>query len=85
MLVQRLLAALLQILAVVVAFAVCALWIADAQSGTVSAWAILPFFWSAAALAVLGHYLARWRAPVTHYLARHKPLAGPREGAELPS
>lgn len=81
---HRIVAALLWTLAAAVAFAVCAVWVADAQRGAVGAWVILPFFWSAAVLAVAGHYLAQWRAPLARYLARHRPLAGPRTGAELP-
>ena len=84
MLMHRISAALLWTLAAVVAFAVCAVWIADAQRGVVSAWVILPFFWSAAVLAVVGHHLAQWLGPLARYLARHRPLAGPRAGAELP-
>jgi Flp pilus assembly protein protease CpaA len=74
---QRIAAALLWTLAAVVAFAVCAVWIADAQSGIVSAWVILPFFWSAAVLAVVGHHLAQWLAPVIRQIAGHKLRAGP--------
>ena len=84
MLMHRISAALLWTLAAVVAFAVCAVWIADAQHGVVSAWVILPFFWSAAVLAVVGNYLAQWRAPLARYLARYRLLARPRTGAELP-
>jgi hypothetical protein len=80
MLLNRISAALLWILAAPVAFAIGAVWIADAQSGVVSAWVILPFFWSAAVLVAVGHYVAQWRAP----LARHKSLADPRGSAELP-
>jgi prepilin signal peptidase PulO-like enzyme (type II secretory pathway) len=84
MLMHKILTALLWVLAAFVLFALCAVWIIDAQSGMVSAWVILPFFWSAAILSVLGRYLAQWRDPVIRYLARHKPLAGPGAGAELP-
>jgi prepilin signal peptidase PulO-like enzyme (type II secretory pathway) len=76
MLMHRISAAVLWTLAGGVAFAVCAVWIADARSGTVSAWIILPFFWSAAVLAAVGHYLAKWRLPVARYLAGHKLRAG---------
>ena len=84
MLMPRILAVLLWPLAVVVVFAVCAYWIVDAQSGKISAWVILPFFWGAALMAVVAHYVAQWRDPISRYLASHKPLAGPRPGAELP-
>ena len=84
MLMHRIAAAVLWILATITSFAICAWWITDAQSGMVSAWVILPFFWSAALLSVLVHYAVQWRDPIGRYLARHKPLAGPRQGAELP-
>lgn len=84
MLMHKILAALLWVLAAFVLFALCGMWIIDAQSGTVSAWVILPFFWSAAVLSVFGHYLALCREPLMRFLARHRP-AGPRVGAELPN
>lgn len=84
MLLHRLSAVVLGILAFIAAFTVCAKWIVDAQTGMASAWIIVPFFWGAAILAVLVNYLAQWRSPVARYLARHRPLAGPREGVELP-
>jgi hypothetical protein len=84
MLMHKILAVLLWVLAAFVLFTLCAVWIIDAPSGMVSAWGILPFFWSAAVLAVLGHNVAQRWAPVSRYLARHRSLAGPRTGAELP-
>ena len=84
MLMHRISAALLWTLAAVVAFAVCAVWIADAQRGVVSAWVILPFFWSAAVLAVVGNHLAQWLGPLARYRARPRLLRRPRTGAELP-
>ena len=51
---HRIVAALLWTLAAAAAFVVCTVWIADAQRGAVGAWVILPFFWSAAVLAVAG-------------------------------
>jgi hypothetical protein len=59
-------------------------WFADPQTGKVGAWAIVPFFWGGAAVAAGAHLIAQWRDPLVRYLARHKPLAGPRPGAELP-
>ena len=85
MLMHKILAALLWVLAALVLFALCGMWIIDAQSGTVSAWVILPFFWSAAVLSVFGHYLALCREPFMRFFARHKPLAGSRASVELPS
>jgi hypothetical protein len=81
---HKILAAMLWPLAVLVAFAIGTMWVVDTQSGKISAWAILPFFWGAAVLAIVVHYLAQWRDPLNRYLTRHKPLAGPRPGAELP-
>lgn len=82
MLMRRLLALLISVVAFVAAFAVCAIWIFDA--GMASAWIIVPFFWSAAGLALLMHYLAQLRSPIARYLARRRPLAGPRAGVQLP-
>ena len=84
MLLHKFLAVVLWPLAVLTALVVCAWWIVDTQSGKISAWAILPFFWGAALVAVVAHYVAQWRDPVIRYLVRHKPLTGPRSGAELP-
>jgi hypothetical protein len=81
---HKILAAMLWPLAVLLAFAMAVIWVVDVQSGKLSAWAILPFFWGAAIVAIVVHYLGQWRDPLTRYLARHKPLAGPRPGAELP-
>jgi hypothetical protein len=84
MLLQRILNAALWLGAVAAGLVICAVWLVDTQSGKISAWAILPFFWGAAAFAVLVHYLGQLRDPIGRYLSRHKPLAGPRPGAELP-
>ena len=80
----KILAALLWILAAATAFAICAIWITNVQDGMISAWVILPFFWSAALLSVLGHLLVQWRGPIASTLARLKPLAGLRANSELP-
>ncbi len=71
-------------LATLAIFAACVFWFADTESGKVGAWVILPFFWGGAIVAVGVHHLAQLRDPLTRYLARHRPLAGPRPGAELP-
>ena len=84
MFLHKFLTAALWASAVAAGLILCAVWIVDTQSGKISAWAILPFFWGAALFAVLVHYLAQLRDPISRYLARHKPLAGPRPGAELP-
>jgi hypothetical protein len=84
MLLHKFLAALLWPVAVCAIIAVMGLWLVDTQSGKISAWAIVPFFWGAALLAGVVHYVGQLRDPIGRYLARHKPLAGPRPGAELP-
>jgi hypothetical protein len=70
--------------AIVAIIAVSVASLPDIQNGKVSAWMILPFFWGGAAVAVGVRQLAQLRDPIGRYLARHKPLAGPRPGAELP-
>jgi hypothetical protein len=84
MLLHKVLRAVIWPLAALAAFAMCALWFADTHGGKVSAWAILPFFWGAALVALVVHHLGQLRDPISRYLARHKPLAGPRPGAEIP-
>ena len=83
MLMHSISAALLWTLAAVFAFAVCAVWIADAQSGVVSAWVVLPFFWSAAVLAVVGHHLAQWLAPLSRAPPAPFPTSDGRRTARL--
>jgi hypothetical protein len=53
------------------------------QVGNLSAWALVPFFWCAALLAAIAHY-ARRQDALSRYRAEHRPLAGPRAGAQLP-
>jgi hypothetical protein len=84
MLLQRILGAALWLAAGAAVLIVYVVWLVDAESGKVSAWAMLPFFWGAALVAALAHYLSQLRDPVSRYMARRKPLAGPRPGAELP-
>jgi hypothetical protein len=60
------------------------LWFTGTEGGKVGAWVMLPFFWGGAMVAAGVHQIAQLRDPVSRYLARHKPLAGPRPGAELP-
>jgi hypothetical protein len=55
-----------------------------AEDGRMSPWALVSFMWSVAMLAGLVHHLGGQDA-MTRYRLRHKPLAGPREGAQLPS
>ena len=54
-----------------------------AQSGRISAWTLAPFFWCAALLAAVMQY-ARRQSALTRYRSRHRALAGPRPGAQLP-
>jgi hypothetical protein len=81
MLLRNVLQVVLWSLATLAIFAACVFWFADAESGKVGAWVILPFFWGGAMVAAGIHQLAQLRDPLARYLARHKPLAGPRRGA----
>ncbi len=81
---RKVVLAMLWPLAIVAILAVSVASLPDIQGGKVSAWMILPFFWGGAAVAVGVHQLAQLRDPIGRYLARHKSLAGPRPGAELP-
>jgi hypothetical protein len=49
-----------------------------------AAWLLVLFFWCAAVLAVLARAVLPRQDPVSRYVSRHEPLAGPRPGAELP-
>jgi hypothetical protein len=64
--------------------ALCALIVSLAQGGPMAAWALVLFFWGAAVLASLAQAILQRQDPVSRYLSRHEPLAGPRPGAELP-
>jgi hypothetical protein len=55
-----------------------------AQGGLMAAWALVLFFWGAAGLAALAQATIQRQDPMSRYLSRHRPLAGPRPGAELP-
>jgi hypothetical protein len=81
---RKVVLAMLWPLATVAILAVTVASLPDLQSGKVGAWIILPIFWGGAAVAVGVHRLAQLRDPIGRYLARHKSLAGPRPGAELP-
>lgn len=65
------------------ALAVSVLAVAAAQDGKLGVWALVAFAWSAALLAGFGHHLTQ-QDPISRYRQQHKPLAGPRPGAELP-
>lgn len=75
---------LLWALGAAAAAGISGMWVASAQDGRVSAWALVSFLWCVAMLAGLAHHVKETSA-VTRYRSRRKPLAGPRTGAELPS
>ena len=79
---QRL-AALLWLLAAAGGFALSTLWVIASPGGQLGAWALVPFAWTAATLAVVAHNLNQY-ATRRRYFAQPRPLAGPRPGAELP-
>jgi hypothetical protein len=69
------------IAAAAAAFTFSSLWVLMAPEGQASAWAL-----AASALgAVLAAGLALNRSQLARYRERHRPLAGPRRGARLPS
>ena len=77
---QQGMAALIWLLGAAVALGVSALWLVDAQSGKMSAWALVSLAWSAALIALLTHHIAQF---VTAHVAalmssrlRRAPLAG---------
>jgi len=81
---HRGLAALLWLVAGAAVLVAGAAWAVDVESGKMSAWVLVPFFWGAALVAVLVHYLAQGADALTRHRLHHRPLAGPRAGAELP-
>jgi hypothetical protein len=81
---RRRIVILLWILGAASALGISTLWVVAAQSGLLSAWALVPFAWSVALLAGLAHHL-RDGARTTRYRLDREPLAGPRAGAWLPS
>ena len=72
------------LLAAAAIFAVSTLWVIAGRGGHLSAWAVIPFFWSAVLLAGVAHALRQLPGTLTGYRRHHRPLAGPREGAQLP-
>lgn len=64
--------------------AASAQWILSAHTVAGGRLALAPFALSAALLATLILARGQRRNSRTRYRARHKPLAGPRPGAELP-
>jgi hypothetical protein len=64
---HRNLAAALWVLAGAAAFAVCSSWAAEAQSGKLSPWALIAFFWGAAGVSVAIHYLSRGPEALRRY------------------
>ena len=81
---SRILTIALWALGAAVAAGVSAVTIIAAEGGRLSALALVSLLWCAAMLAGLVHHV-REDCPVERYRTTHKPLAGPREGAELPS
>jgi len=81
---ERTMTAAVWALGAVVALILSAISIWWAQDGQMQAWALVSFVWSVAMLAGFAHHLGA-RDALTRYRERHKPLAGPREGAQLPS
>jgi hypothetical protein len=76
---HRSLAAALWLLAGAIAFAVCSSWIGEAQSGKLSPWALVAFFWGVAAASVAIHYLSQGPEALRRYrLSR-------RSSAQVPS
>jgi hypothetical protein len=61
-----------------------AAWPLGVQSGKVSPAILVAFFWAVALVAMLAHFLSQGGDALTRYRLRHKPLAGPRPGADLP-
>ena len=55
------------------------------RTGDMTFWSAVAIVLGAPFLAAILRYTANARDPVQRYVARHKPLAGPRPGAELPS
>ena len=64
---HRSLAAALWLLAGAAAFAVATSWMSQAQSGKVSPWALVAFFWGAAGVSVAIHYLSRGAEALKRY------------------
>jgi hypothetical protein len=77
---HRSLAASLWLLAGVAAFAIANSWMSQAQSGKVSPWALVAFFWGAAGVSMAIHYLSRGAEALKRY--RLSPAAA-RHGAWL--
>jgi hypothetical protein len=81
---HRGLTAVLLLVAGAAILAAGAAWSLDAQSGKMSPVILVAFFWAIALAAALAHYLSQGGDALTRYRLHHKPLAGPRPGAELP-
>jgi hypothetical protein len=81
---SRRMTVLLWALGAALALSVSGLSVMAAEDGRMTPWALVSFMWSVAMLAGLTHHLGA-RDAMTRYRLRHKPLAGPREGAQLPS
>jgi hypothetical protein len=78
--IQQGMAALVWLLGAAAALGASAHWLADAQTGKVSAWALVALAWSAALIALLAHHVGQLVASHAHTLRsfrfRRVPLAG---------
>ena len=81
------LAAAMWLLAAATALAAGPTWAGSLQNGMMSPWALVAFFWGAAALSVSIHYLARCLAQAPDALNRwwsaHRAAAARWAGARL--
>jgi len=83
---HRNLAAALWLLAAAAAFAIGASWAGEAQSGKISPWALVAFFWGAALVSVLIHYLSRGAEDaLKRYRPHHKSAARAGAGPTMAS
>jgi uncharacterized membrane protein YbhN (UPF0104 family) len=79
---RRGLAAVLWLLAAAAAIGVAASWADDAQDGKITPWALVAFFWSAALVSVLIHYLAQGPDALRRYRLQRKPAPPAGAGPE---
>jgi hypothetical protein len=80
---HRNVAAVLWLLAAAATLAIGAIWAPGAQSGKLSPWTLVAFFWGAALLSVLIHYLSHGPDALRRYRLQHKATAAQRSGAKF--
>jgi peptidoglycan/LPS O-acetylase OafA/YrhL len=68
-----------------VAFILGSVWIIAGAGPAPGPWAVLPLAGSAALLACTAIAIGARRNDLRRYRVQHKPLAGPRPGAQLPN